>query len=178
MSSRFPGCNALDAIIPILWKCFHFYACYPYPKTPSQRLNYTAFKRAVALLSSDGSEYLGTDAVGADAYYELKLDPNAHTYMRLRKMFRSFAVQSTGTVVPDTAAYAKARESEMDDLIDVLALIKHSDVNIMTLRREEMRPLVNRILGSSEPHVYISIPRGELFSLLKLFLSFQVDKPE
>lgn len=178
MSSRFPGCDALDASIPILWRCFHFHACYPYPKTPSQRLNYTAFKRAVALLSSDGSEHLGTDAMGADAYYELKLDPDVHTYLRLWKMFRSLAVQSTGTVVPDTAVYEEARESEMDDLIDVLALIQPADVNIMSLRREKMRPLVNRILGSSEPHVHTSIPRGELFSLLKLFLSFQVDKPE
>ena len=73
----------------------------------------------MALLSSDGSEHLGTDAMGADAYYELKLDPDAHTYMRLWKTFRSLAVQSTGTVVTDMAAYAEARESEMDDLIDV-----------------------------------------------------------
>ena len=93
-------------------------------------------------------------------------------------MFRSLAVQFTGTDVPDTVAYAEARESEMDDLIDVLALIQPPDVNIMSLRREEMRPLVNRILGSSEPHVYTSVPRVELFSLLKLFLSFQVNKPE
>ena len=30
----------------------------------------------MALLSSDDSEYLGTDAMGADAYYELTLDPD------------------------------------------------------------------------------------------------------
>lgn len=148
MSSCFPGCDALDASIPIIDRFFHFFACYPYPKTPSQRLNHTAFKCDVVLLSSDGSEYFGNNAVSADAYYELKLDPDAHTYMRLWRIFRNLAVQSTGTVVPDTAAYTEARESQIDGLIDILSLIQHANVSVMTLRHEEMRPLVNRILGS------------------------------
>ena len=98
--------------------------------------------------SSDGSEYFRNNAVSADVYYELKLDPDAHTYMRLWRIFRNLAVKSTGTVVPYTAAYTEARESQIDDLIDILALIRHANINFMTLRREEMRPLVNRILGS------------------------------
>ena len=68
--------------------------------------------------------------------------------------------------------------STEDDVMEILALTQPDNLCIMPAPMEELRPHAKRILSSSTPYYFSSIPRDDFLSLLKLILSVQLDKPE
>ena len=164
--------------MPILWRCLRFHAFFPFPRRP-RRLDYNAFQRAIGFLAAEGNLNLGENANGitmnADRYH----DDIARASKNLWLLFRSLAdhsgVLNETKVVESNLAGLSNTE---DDLMEVLALTQPDNLCIMPAPIEELRPHARRILGSSTPCTYSSIPRGDFLSLLKLILSVQLDKPE
>ncbi|MCJ1456963.1 hypothetical protein MMC28_007329 [Mycoblastus sanguinarius] len=79
---------------------------------------------------------------------------------------------------PKDTECGQAELSVEEDLLDVLALVQPADPCITAVQGDELRPHTSRILDSSEGYVYTLIPRKDLFSLLKLLLSIEIDKPK
>ena len=48
----------MNASIPLLWRCLHFHACFPFPRE-TDRLDYSAFQRVIGLLAAEGTLCLG-----------------------------------------------------------------------------------------------------------------------
>lgn len=177
MSNRFPG-SELSASIPILWRCFHFHAFFPFPQE-SQRINYTAFQRAIGFLAAEGNLRLGDNADGITMDADEYPDAGARASKRLWILFRSLSRRSLTSSGPKMVENNVASLSNTEeDLMEVLALLQPDNTCIMPAPIEELRPHARRILDSSTQYTYSSIPRAEFLNLLKLILSVQLDKPE
>lgn len=106
-------------------------------------------------------------------------DANARASKRLWIMFRSlsthcFSLGGFEKIKPSVVGLSNTEE----DLMEVLALTQPENPCIMPAPIEELRPHAKRLLSSSTPCTYPSIPRGDFLSLLRLMLSIQLDKPE
>ena len=177
MFERFPG-SELSASIPILWRCFRFHAFFPFPQKP-QRLDYTAFQRAIGFLAAEGNLQLLDNAVGLNMSAERYSNTGARASKCLWMLFKSFSSHSPHSKVSKSADPGEADLSDTEeDLMEVLALTRPDNACIMPAPIEELRPYARRILGSSTPCIYPSIPRGDFLNLLKLILSVELDKPE
>ena len=164
--------------MPILWRCFHFHAFFPFPQKP-QRLDYNAFQRAIGFLAAEGNLRLGDNADGITMNADRYPDDSARASKHLWMLFRSLAAHCAEVNEPKVVATNLADLSNTeDDLIEVLALTQPDNACIMPAPIEELRPHARRVLGSSTPCAYSSIPREDFLSLLKLILSVQLDKPE
>ena len=167
----------MNASIPLLWRCFHFQAYFPFPREPD-RLDYSAFQRAIGLLAAEGNLRLGDNADGIMMDRHRFPDANTRASKSLWILFKSL---STRTPLPgqilSTGSVLDLSTTE-DDLMDVLALTQPSNPCIGPAPIEELRPHAKRILGSSEFQTYHSVSQGDFLSLLNLMLSIQVDKPE
>lgn len=54
-----------EAMVQLLWTCFHFYAYHPFPRDATNgQVDSAAFQRAVALLAVQGTDLLGTQEEG------------------------------------------------------------------------------------------------------------------
>ena len=163
--------------MPILWRCLRFHAFFPFPQK-LQRFDYNAFQRAIGFLAADGNLRLGENANGITMNAEQYPDDSARACKNLRLLFRSLADHSAGLNEPKVVETNLVGLSNTeDDLMEVLALTQPDNLCIMPAPIEELRPHA-RILGSSTPCAYSSIPREDFLSLLKLILSVQLDKPE
>ena len=164
--------------MPILWRCLHFHAFFPFPQKP-QRLDYNAFQRAIGFLAAEGNLRLGDNADGITTDRDQYPDDSARASKHLWMLFRSLAGHSAGlneaNVVESNLAGLSTTE---DDLMEVLALTQPDNPCIMPAPIEELRPHARRVLGSSTECTYSPIPRGDFLSLLKLILSIQWHKPE
>ena len=164
--------------MPILWRCLHFHAFFPFPQKP-QRLDYNAFQRAIGFLAAEGNLRLGDNADGIFMDRDRYPDDSARASKHLWMLFRSLAGHSAEVNEPKVVATNPAGLSNTeDDLMEVLALTQPDNACIMPAPIEELRPHARRVLGSSTQCTYSSIPRGDFLSLLKLVLSVQLDKPE
>ena len=176
LSNRFPG-SGLSASIPILWKCFHFHAFFPFPQK-LQRVNYSAFQRAVGFLAAEGNLRLGENADGITMDADRYPDASARASKRLWILFRSLSSRSLTSNGPKLVeTYVADLSNTEEDLMEVLALTQPDNACIMPAPIEELRPHAKRILNSSTRYTYSSIPRAEFLNLLKLILSVQLDKP-
>ena len=168
----------MNSSIPLLWRCFHFHAYFPFPRE-TDRLDYSAFQRAIGLLAAEGNLRLGDNADGITMDRDRYPDANARASKRLWILFKSL---STRTPLPDDNRSTESSVLDLstteDDLMDVLALTQPDNPCIMPAPIEELRPHAKRILGSSKFHKYYSITQRDFLSLLKLMLSIQMDKPE
>ena len=164
--------------MPVLWRCFHFHAYFPFPQK-NQRLDYDAFQRAIGFLAAEGNLRLGENADGITMDADRYPDESARASKRLWMMFRSFStpysetsgdtsIKMDRTGLPDTE----------EDLMEILALVEPDNPCIMPAPIEELRPHAKRILNSSMSYTYSSIPRRDFLNLLKLLLCVQLDKPE
>ena len=164
--------------MPILWRCLRFHAFFPFPQR-SRRLDYDAFQRAIGFLAAEGNLRLGGNASGIRMNADRCPDDIARASKNMWLLFRSLAddsaVLNENKVVETNLAGLSNTE---DDLMEVLALTQPDNLCIMPAPIEELRPHARRILGSSTPCAYSSIPRGDFLSLLKLILSVQLEKPE
>ncbi len=105
-------------------------------------------------------------------------DAKARALKQLWIMFKSLSTRIPLSSLPQSIESGVASMSTTeDDLMDVMCLIQPNDPCIMPAPIEELRPHAKRILSSSTPYDYTSIPRGEFVSLLKLLLCIQLDKP-
>ena len=168
----------MNAGIPLLWRCFHFHAYFSFPRE-TDRLDYSASKRAIGLLAAEGNLRLGDNADGITMDRDRYPDANARASKRLWILFKSLSTQK-----PLSADYGATTSSVLDlsttedDVMDVLALTQPDNPCIMPAPMEELRHYAKRILGSSEFHASYSIPQRDFLSLLNLMLSIQMDKPE
>ena len=167
----------MNASIPLLWGCFHFHAHSPFPRE-TDRLDYSAFQRAIELLATERNLRLGDNANGITMDRDRYPDANARASKRLWILFKSL---STRTPLPD---HSRSTESSVldlstteDDVMDVLALTQPDNPSIMPAPIKELRPHAKRILGSSTFHTYYSIPQRDFLSLLRLMMSIQINKP-
>lgn len=176
MSDRFPG-SELNASIPILWRCFHFHAYFPFPQKP-ERLDYPAFQRAIALLAAGGNLRLGDNADGITIDVDRYPNANARAEKQLWIMFKSLSIRIPQPTESESIETSEANLSTTEeDLMDVLCLAQPHDPCIMPAPIEELRPHAKRILNSSRPYACSSIPRGDFLTLIKLLLSTQMNKP-
>ena len=168
----------MNASIPLLWRCFHFHAYFPFPRETG-RLDYSAFQRAIGLLAAEGNLRLGNNADGITMDRDRYPDANARASKRLWILFKSLSAR---TPLPDQYKSTDSSVLDLstmeDDLMDVLALTQPDNPCIMPAPIEDLRPHAKRILGSSKCHTYYSIPQRDILSLLELMLSIQIDKPE
>lgn len=177
MSNRFPG-SELSASIPILWRCFHFHAFFPFSQK-LQRINYSAFQRAIGFLAAEGNLRLGDNADGITMDAGRYPDASARASKRLWILFRSLSsgsLTSSGPKMVETNVADLSNTEE--DLMEVLALTQPDNACIMPAPIEELRPHARRILKFSTRYTYSWIPRAEFLNLLKLILSVQLDKPQ
>ena len=164
--------------MPILWRCLRFHASFPFPQKP-QRLDYNAFQRAIGFLAAEGNLRLGDNADGITMNADRYPDDSARASKRLWMLFRSLASHPAEVKEPKVVDINLAGLSSTEyDLMEVLALTQPDNACIMPAPIEDLRPHARRILGSSTPCNYSSIPRGDFLSLLKLLLSVQLDMPE
>ena len=164
--------------MPILWRCLHFHAFFPFTQRP-ECLDCDAFQRAIGFLAAEGNLRLGDNANGVTMNADRYPDDDARSSKHLWMLFRSLADHSDKTNEPKVvAADLAGRSNAEDDLREVLALTQPDNLCIMPAPIEEWRPHARRVLGSSTPCLYSPIPRGDFLSLLKLILSVQLDKPE
>ncbi|KAM0800037.1 hypothetical protein BDR22DRAFT_259109 [Usnea florida] len=177
LSKSFGGTD-LNASIPLLWRCFYFHAYFPFPRE-TDRLDYSAFQRAIGLLAAEGTLCLGDDKWGTYMDRDRYPDANARASKRLWILFKSL---STRNPLPDHCRSTKSSVLDLstteDDLMDVLALTQPDNPCFILAPIEELRPHAKRILSSSKCHTYSSIPQREFLGLLRLMLSIQIDKPE
>lgn len=176
MSNRFPG-SELNASIPILWRCFHFHAFFPFSQK-LQRINYSAFQRAIGFLAVEGNLRLGDNADGITMDADRYPDASARAYKRFWILFRSLSsrcLTSNGPKLVETNVAGLSNTEE--DLMEVLALTQSDNACIMPAPIEELRPHARRILNSTQ-YTYSSIPHAEFLSLLRLILSVQLDTPQ
>ena len=132
----------------------------------------------MALLAADGTSRLGSDAIGATVEKYRNSFRGTQASNNLWLMFRSLATRSSHMIGPKDTECGQAELSVEEDLLDVLALVQPADPCITAVQGDELRPHTSRILDSSEGYVYTLIPRKDLFSLLKLLLSIEIDKPK
>ena len=145
----------------------------------AERVDFSAFQRAVGLLAAEGNLRLGDNADGVTMDGDKYPDANARASKQLWMMFKSFSIQVAHSNRPKVTEARVADLSTIEeDLMDVLCLTKPDDPCIMPAPIEELRPHAKRILSSSTPYTCSSIPRGDFLGLLKLILSIESDKPE
>ena len=168
----------MNASIPLLWRCFHFHAYFPCPREPD-RLDYSAFQRAIGLLAAEGNLRLGDNADGITMDRHRFPDANARSSKSLWILFKSLSTRTPlpGQIRPTRSSVLDLSTTE-DDLMDVLALTQPSNPCIIPAPIEELRPHAKRILGSSKSQNYHSVSQGDFLSLLNLMLSIQMDEPE
>ncbi|CAD6590268.1 MAG: hypothetical protein ASARMPREDX12_004235 [Alectoria sarmentosa] len=176
LSNRFPG-PELNASIPILWRCFHFHAYFPFPQKP-ERLDYSAFQRAIGLLAAEGNLRLGDNADGVTMDADKYPDTNARALKRLSILFKSLSIESRLNQLKSIGSSVADWSSTEEHLMDVLCLTQPDDPCIMPAPIEELRPHAERILSSSTPYTCSLIPRRDFLRLLKLLLSVQLIEPE
>lgn len=91
-------------------------------------------------------------------------------------LFKSLSVLSRDVNSSEKVA-SESGLSIIEDLIDVLVVVQLSDVSIMDLPREQLRPYAER-LALSVSHVSSStILRQDFLGLLKLLLSIAMNEP-
>ena len=178
MSKRFPG-SEFNASIPILWRCFHFRAYFPFPQRP-ERLDYSAFQRAIAQLAAEGNQRFGENADGVTMDADKYPDANARALKELWLLFKSLSIQmpcSKRSSSIESSSVVDLPTAE-EDLMEVLCLTQPDNACIMPAPMEELRPHAARILSPSTQYTCSSVPREDFLGLLKLILSIQLDKPE
>lgn len=107
------------------------------------------------------------------------LDTKARTSNQLWILYKSLSVQIPHSSQPKVAKVSVTDMSTTEEgLMDVLALTQPDNMCIMPAPIEELRPHAKRILSSSTPYAFSSIPREDFLGLVKLILSIQLDKPE
>ena len=176
LKTQFADIQALHEAVPILWRSFYFYAYFPFSVGSEKQVDYAAFQRGVTLASSVANGRLGIDASGA------YLTPRCDTvHVQLWRAFRSLAVQSRGKTKPEWFE-TQNRSAEMDDLLDVLALVQPGHLCMLTVQRERLSSYAQRIMPEScyKDALYPKehIPREDFASLLKLLLSLQISEPK
>lgn len=168
----------MSASIPILWRCFHYHAYFPFSQETEQ-LDYSAFQRAIGLLAAEGSLCLGDNADGVTMDADRHPDADARASKQLWMIFKSLSIRFPHPSRPKVIESSVVGFSTIEeDLMDVLCLTQPDDPCIMPAPIEELRPHAKRILSTSNTSMYSSIPRGDFLSLIKLLLSVQLDKPE
>lgn len=168
----------MSASIPILWRCFHYHAYFPFSQETEQ-LDYSAFQRAIGLLAAEGSLCLGDNADGVTMDADRHPDANARASKQLWMIFKSLSIRFPHPSRPKVIESSVVGFSTIEeDLMDVLCLTLPNDPCIMPAAIEELRPHAKRILSTSNTSIDSSIPRGDFLSLIKLLLSVQLDKPE
>lgn len=168
----------MNASIPILWRCFLFHAYFPFPQK-ADRIDFSAFQRAVGLLAAEGNLCLGSNASGITMDADGCPDAKTRASKRLWILFRSLSTQVSHSRQPKVPEASVADLSTIEeDLMDVLALTQPDNMCIMPAPMEELRPHAKRILRSSTPYTCSSIPREDFLGLLKLILSVQLDEPQ
>ena len=151
------------------WRCFLFHAYFPFP-TPSSRLvDYSAFKRAVTLLVSNGALHLGEDAIGAAMYPEVD-DAEVRAFRTLWRMFRSFTVRVPCIDGSELAESKQDVRSEAEDLLEILSLVQPADTCLQTVRHKSLQPHSSRISNSSDVYVYTTSPYEDLCSVETMIL--------
>jgi hypothetical protein len=164
--------TALNRSIPILWRCFHFHAYYPFTELSSDRMDLAAFQRAMALLASDGASRLGCDWFG-DYGIRREGDGDLASYCRER-ILRSLA---TPVASQEEKSKNKAVQGpQMDDLLDVLTLVHPPSFPYGCTTQDELRGHAQRILGSTVSFAAVSIPREDFLSLITLLLSIRLEE--
>lgn len=175
LGKRFPV-SELQASIPILWRCFHFNAYFPFPHEAEQ-LDYSAFQRAIGLLAADGSVRLGDNADGITMDADRYPDAIARASKRLCIMFKSLSIQNSHAIRPEPTQSSVANfPTTEEDLMDVLCLTQPDDACIMPAPMEELRPHAKRILRTPISNAHYSIPCADFRRLIRLLLCIRPER--
>lgn len=173
LQNRFGKSKELEGSMPLLWRCFQFHAYFPFVIDSPHSIDWGGFQRAIAFLAADGEEKLGFDAIG-----EI-IDHRNREFYSLRRMYRSMAGRYKGIFRQSACMDHDFSEWSCEgDLLDILALVQPGHPSIRTVRREEMKEHADRILGPLDGYNYAYIPYNELMNLIKLLLSFRLEKPQ
>ena len=175
LSYQFPK-SELNASISILWKCFHYHAYFPFPQKP-ERLDYSAFQRAIGLLAAEGNLDLGDNADGVTMDGDKYPDGSSRALKQLWIVFKSLSLQFA-PLSGYKSSEAVGLSTTEEDLMDVLCLTQPYDPPMMPTPMEDLRPHAKRILNSPAPYECTFIPREDFLGLLKLLFCIEMDKPD
>ena len=166
----------MNANISILWKCFHYHAYFPFPQKP-ERLDYSAFQRAIGLLAAEGNLRLGDNGDGVTMDGDRYPDGSSRALKRLWIVFKSLSLQFAPSSEFKSSEAVGLSTTE-EDLMDVLCLTQPYNPCIMPAPMEDLRPHAKRILNSPAPYECTSIPREDFLGLLKLLFCIVMNEPD
>jgi len=159
----------LTRSIRILWRCFRFHAYFPFPELSPDKIDGAAFIRAMGLLASGGFSRLGCDWFGN---YTTPREGDSDLILSdMGRLLRSLAIPVALREGNDQTA----KGSQVEDLLDVLTLVHPPSVPYGSTTQEELRDHANKILSSTKPYNFCSIPREESLSLITLLLTLRQD---
>jgi hypothetical protein len=170
IESSYPGLNPSKASLQLLWRCFHFYAFYPFPHDAiNDKVDYNAFHRALMLLVARGTDLLGmVDNEG----WHWRRDESYIPQANLQRIMRS--IGSTDRTYEKSRDIVAEFDPAVDETMDVLKMIAPFQMHCGPWE-DHLHPVARRLLGES----IRSRPRAsweDLSELLSLVLRLKLLK--
>jgi hypothetical protein len=164
IESSHPGLISSKASLELLWRCFHFYAFYPFPRDATNgMIDYNAFQRAVTLLSARGADLLGF--VDGEDWHWL-CDNSYITRTNFQRIIRSIGF--THSIGREGLQKGTEENSIVNETMDVLKMTAPFQMHCGPWK-DQLEPVVRRILGESASS-RSEVPWGQLSELLSLVL--------
>ena len=169
-----PGLILSKASLQLLWRCFHFYAFYPFPRdVTNDMVDYNAFQRAVTLLVARGTDLLGmVDNEG----WHWRSDKSYIPQANLQRIVRS--IGSTERTYEKSHDIVAEFDPAVDETMDVLKMIAPFQMHCGPWE-DHLHPVARRLLGEStriRPRVSWE-DLSELLSLVLRLRLFETKRP-
>jgi hypothetical protein len=157
-----PHLISSEAVIQLLWRCFHFYAYHPFPLDTSEgRIDWEAFQRAVTMLAAHGSDLLGV-IEDIDCYWRFAGD-DLYNQAKLNRIFRSIGTPERSTELDEESRHM------VEEATDVLAMTQpfymHNGPH-----EHELTPTARRLLREDQVRTRRRVRREDLKTLFSILL--------
>ncbi len=166
-----PRAEISKAAIQLLWRCFHFYAHFPFPRpTTDSRIDFEGYQRAILLLSIKGTDNLRLQ----DFDYYWDHDNAFFRKVGVQRIFRSFGVPPVAGKEHDSH---EAIKSAANDIIDVLSITQPQNGFTLPVHTQ-LDHIAHRLLGDGAAHTVSVTSRDDFAVLISLLLRLRLIKEE
>ena len=163
----------------LLWRCFYYFVFHPFPRYPANgSLNYYAFQRAVAFLTTQGTDLLSywveEDYIVRSPHELYSREDGGWFCPSLHQAQFARILQSMGQSYQGESLLSKdSLQSLVGQTVDVLVMTQPSSIDVGP-NPEGLDPVARRLLGEELLRSQHLVAHKDLLTLLELLLRLRL----